>query len=579
MKRFLFSFLLALSLITFAPHLWAEPPKDLITAQIGEGGYVQFFEDRGTIGFMDPMLYTEGWQQDGFTASSDDSRFAYAASLKGGGSIGLQYKIKAVKSKLYVHMVMTAIEQVTLIAARVTIELPYSDWEKSPYQLGEIQGEIPEEKSSKIVIATADSGDLSLSPATGHDGLTIKAESSPLSCLLQDSRQWGNFLSAIFTHGEPSDKPWVWKKGEVKDFDITLTFNGEIKVNYFNSFEPQRPFPYKEREVTFVNPQAGVTLSGTLTLPQGKGPFPAVVLVSGSGPNNRDEGYYDRHPFLVIADALARRGIAALRYDKRGVGKSSGEFKGAVTRDFEKDALTGIAYLRGLPEIIPQKVGMAGHSEGGLITSMAAAESKDVAFAVLMAGPGIKGDKRFGLQARYAAIGEGADPKVIETIVNLNRGMIQIIRSDKDKNWTRRQLDDLFNRSYSGLSDAEKQKFDQILSTWGTEESVKEMVMTPWYRQLADSDPQAYLRKVQCPILAMNGDKDMEEVYPDGMNGIEEALKEGGNRDFTLKMFPGMNHMFQKCKTGTPLDYPAIRETVAPEVLDYMTDWIVKHTQ
>jgi len=328
-----------------------------------------------------------------------------------------------------------------------------------------------------------------------------------------------------------------------------------------------------------VNPQAGVTLSGTLTLPQGKGPFPAVVLVSGSGPNNRDEGYYDRHPFLVIADALARRGIAALRYDKRGVGKSSGEFKGAVTRDFEKDALTGIAYLRGLPEIIPQKVGMAGHSEGGLITSMAAAESKDVAFAVLMAGPGIKGDKRFGLQARYAAIGEGADPKVIETIVNLNRGMIQIIRSDKDKNWTRRQLDDLFNRSYSGLSDAEKQKFDQILSTWGTEESVKEMVMTPWYRQLADSDPQAYLRKVQCPILAMNGDKDMEEVYPDGMNGIEEALKEGGNRDFTLKMFPGMNHMFQKCKTGTPLDYPAIRETVAPEVLDYMTDWIVKHTQ
>jgi dienelactone hydrolase len=577
MKKLLFGFLLVVFFIPFAFPLWAEPIASPVTVEAGEDNLVHFFDDQGSIGSMYPVVFTEGWQPHDFTASSNDSRFTHMAFLKGGGSIGLQYKLKTVKSKLYVHMAMTALEPVSLIAARVTVELPYSDWEKSPYQLGKIQGEIPEEKSSKIVIAKDNSGNYFLGPATG--GLTLRTTSSELSCLLQDSRQWGNLLSIIFTHGEPSDKPWVLKTGEVKDFDITLSFNRKIKMISHSPFEPQRPFPYREREVTFVNPQAGVTLSGILTLPEGKGPFPAVVLVSGSGPNNRDEGYYDRHPFLVVADALARRGIAALRYDKRGVGKSSGEFKGAVTRDFEKDALAGIAYLRGLPEIIPQKVGMAGHSEGGLITSMAAAESKDVAFAVLMAGPGIKGDKRFALQVRYAAKGEGGDTKVVEAIANLSRGMIQIIRSDKDKNWTRQQLDDLFNRSYSGLSDAEKQKFDQILSTWGTEESVKEMVMTPWYRQLVDSDPQAYLQKVQCPILAMNGDKDMEEVYPDGMNGIAEALKEGGNRDYTLKLFPGMNHMFQICKTGTPLDYPEIRETVAPEVLDYMTDWIVKHTK
>jgi uncharacterized protein len=577
MKKLLFGFLLVVFFIPFAFPLWAEPIASPVTVEAGEDNLVHFFDDQGSIGSMYPVVFTEGWQPHDFTASSNDSRFTHMAFLKGGGSIGLQYKLKTVKSKLYVHMAMTALESVSLIAARVTVELPYSDWEKSPYQLGKIQGEIPEEKSSKIVIAKDNSGNYFLGPATG--GLTLRTTSSELSCLLQDSRQWGNLLSIIFTHGEPSDKPWVLKTGEVKDFDITLSFNRKIKMISHSPFEPQRPFPYREREVTFVNPQAGVTLSGILTLPEGKGPFPAVVLVSGSGPNNRDEGYYDRHPFLVVADALARRGIAALRYDKRGVGKSSGEFKGAVTRDFEKDALAGIAYLRGLPEIIPQKVGMAGHSEGGLITSMAAAESKDVAFAVLMAGPGIKGDKRFALQVRYAAKGEGGDTKVVEAIANLSRGMIQIIRSDKDKNWTRQQLDDLFNRSYSGLSDAEKQKFDQILSTWGTKESVKEMVMTPWYRQLVDSDPQAYLRKVQCPILAMNGDKDMEEVYPDGMNGIAEALKEGGNWDYTLKLFPDMNHMFQKCKTGTPLDYPEIRETVAPEVLDYMTDWIVKHTK
>lgn len=346
-----------------------------------------------------------------------------------------------------------------------------------------------------------------------------------------------------------------------------------------NPFEPQRPFPYQEREVTFVNAQAGVTLSGTLTLPEGKGPFPAVVLVAGSGPNNRDCHYYDRHPFLVIADALARRGVAALRYDKRGVGKSSGDFKSAVTQDFEKDALAGLDYLRGLPEIIPQKVGMIGHSEGGLIVPMAAAESKDVAFAVLMAGPGLKGDKRFDLQVRYAAQGEGGDPRVVETMVNLGREAIQTIRSDKDKVWVRQRLDDLFNQGYSRLNAAEKQKFDEVLGIWGTKESVKEMIMTPWYRQLVDSDPQEYLRKVQCPILAMNGDKDMQEVYPYGMKGIEEALKEGGNRDYTLQMFPSLNHMFQKCKTGTPLDYPEIRETVAPEVLDYMTGWILKRTR
>jgi pimeloyl-ACP methyl ester carboxylesterase len=346
-----------------------------------------------------------------------------------------------------------------------------------------------------------------------------------------------------------------------------------------NPYEPKRPFPYMERDVAFVNTQAGVTLSGTLTLPEGKGPFPAVVLVAGSGPNNRDCRYYDRHPFLVIADALARRGIAALRYDKRGVGKSSGDFKSAVTVDFEKDALAGVEYLRGLSEIIPKKVGMVGHSEGGLIASIAGAESNDVAFIVLMAGPGLKGDKRFDLQVRYVAKGEGGDPKVVETLVDLSRIAIQIIRSNKDKNWTRQRLDDLFNKSFSGLSEVEKQKFDQILGTWGTEESVKELVMTSWYRKLVDSDPQKYLRKVQCPVLAMNGNKDMQEVYPDGLNGVGKALKEGGNRDFTLKMFPNMNHMFQKCETGTPLDYPAIKETVAPEVLDYMTDWILKHTQ
>jgi hypothetical protein len=346
-----------------------------------------------------------------------------------------------------------------------------------------------------------------------------------------------------------------------------------------NKFEPKRPYPYQEREVTFVNAQAGVTLSGTLTLPEGRGPFPAVVLVAGTGPNDRDVNYYDRHPFLVVADALSRRGIATLRYDKRGVKKSTGDFKSAITSDFEKDALAAVKYLRGLPEINPQKVGMVGHSEGGLIVSMAAAESKNLAFGVLMAGPGLKGDKRFELQVHYAAEHEGADPKVVETMVNLNQRAIQIVRSDKDKKWTRQRLDDLFVQGYSGLTDAEIKKFEEVLAIWGTEKTVKDIFMTSWYRQLVDSDPQVYLRKVQCPILAMNGDRDMNEVFPDGMNGIGKALKEAGNRDFTLKVFAGLNHMFQKCETGTPLDYPAIRETVAPEVLDYMTDWILKQTR
>lgn len=343
---------------------------------------------------------------------------------------------------------------------------------------------------------------------------------------------------------------------------VTLLVSSTLRANTPMALDHQRP-------VTFFNHQAGVTLVGVLTLPQGGGPFPAVIQVAGSGsyplgPNQ-----------LLMADAFAKKGIAALCYDKRGCGKSSGDYDSAHTTDFEKDAMAGFEFLRGLPEINPRKVGIIGHSEGGLIAPMAAAECPDVAFIVLLAGPGLAGDKRWTLQTVHIALSEGADAKVVQDIKDMAGEAFSMLETQKDDQKAKERLDDILRKGYARLNEVEKGQLREALEADNI--TLDERMVKPWYRLLLQWDPAENLRKVKCPVLALNGDKDVAVVYPENLDAIGKALKEGHNQDYTLKVFPGLNHLFRHCQTGSPLEDIGNQPTIAPEVIQFMGDWILKH--
>jgi fermentation-respiration switch protein FrsA (DUF1100 family) len=297
--------------------------------------------------------------------------------------------------------------------------------------------------------------------------------------------------------------------------------------------EPQKPYPYIEEEVVFENRKAGIKLAGTLTLPDSKSVFPAVVLISGSGAQNRDEELMGHKPFLVIADYLTRNGIAVLRYDDRGTAASEGDFNKSTSFDFSKDAEAAVNYLLTRKDINHRKIGLIGHSEGGMIASMIAADSKDVAFIVLLAGTGIPGDQLLLLQQELIARASGADENAIQKSKEINRNAFETVK---------------------------KSSVNQIT--------------TPWMQYFLKYDPASALEKVKCPVLAINGDKDLQVPATINLEAISKALSKGGNKKVTIKELKGLNHLFQECQTGLPTEYATIEQTFSPLALEEMLKWL-----
>jgi len=331
--------------------------------------------------------------------------------------------------------------------------------------------------------------------------------------------------------------------------------------------EPMKPFPYKEEEVTFENNRDKITLAGTLTVPQGKGPFPAVILISGSGPQNRNEELFGHKPFLVLADYLTRRGIAVLRFDDRGTGQSSGNFNDATTADFATDVLAALAYLKTRQEIDPAKTGLIGHSEGGMVAPMVAARSKQVAFIILLAGPGIGMDQivlyQIGRQLKML----GKSDEQIQAEIRFRKKIFETMAVAKDTVLAAAKI----RKAYADLPEAERN-----LLSW-TPEQLDGMIRTfsnPWWRFCLSYQPTKTLRKVQCPVLALNGSKDTQVQADPNLDAISKALREGKCKSYTIKKIDGLNHLFQKCKTGDGLEYRSIEETINPEVLEVIAQWI-----
>jgi pimeloyl-ACP methyl ester carboxylesterase len=323
---------------------------------------------------------------------------------------------------------------------------------------------------------------------------------------------------------------------------------------------PVKPYPYREEEISYTNPAAKIELAATLTVPPGKGPFPAVLLMSGSGPHDRDETLMGHKPFLVLADYLTRKGIVVLRADKRGVGKSTGDYSKAVMADFAADGEAGVAYLKTRAEVNPRKIGLVGHSEGGIEGPMAAVGNPDVAFVVMMAGPGVRGDELLAEQVQLIEKAAGKSQAEVDKDLAIQKEILALVEKDKDDAALEKDL-----RVVMAGKVPEAQMGMQI-----------KLVSSPWFRGLLDYDPVPALSKMTCPVLAINGEKDLQVPPDTNLPPIRKALAAGGNQNFEVVELPGLNHLFQTAKTGGIGEYGEIEETMSPVALEKVASWILK---
>ncbi|MBK8392451.1 MAG: alpha/beta hydrolase [Saprospiraceae bacterium] len=352
---------------------------------------------------------------------------------------------------------------------------------------------------------------------------------------------------------------------------LTLS-RGSASKAFNRPQEPKEPFPYLVEEVTFKNLKANnITFGGTLTLPKNVNNPPVAILISGSGGQNRDEELLGHKPFLVIADYLTRKGIAVLRYDDRGIASSEAYvpagFKDNTTLDFALDAEAAFDYLKTRKDAVDiQKIGFIGHSEGGLIAPIVALQRKDVAFCILLAGPGVNGTEVLITQARRNGELSGENPEFIEINEAYTKKIYEIIHAKPEDEKVKlkvlfKELLDKYPGSMEGVT--EKTIDAQIAS-----------LTSDWMRTFMKLEPADYLTKVQCPVLAINGEKDFQVLPKINLPGIEQALKKGKNKDFTIKELPNLNHLFQNSQTGTFSEYGQIEETISPIALELMFNWL-----
>jgi pimeloyl-ACP methyl ester carboxylesterase len=338
--------------------------------------------------------------------------------------------------------------------------------------------------------------------------------------------------------------------------------------------DPQAPFPYKDEEVKFKQWKEGFTLAGTLTVPEGPGPFPALVMVTGSGSQNRDEEIFGHKPFWVMADHLTRNGIAVLRYDDRGVGASGGLASGASTADLAMDARSALNYLLTRSDIDQTRIGILGHSEGGLIAFMLAAEYKDISFIVSLAGPGVDGKTILLEQSDYISRLSG----VSESIREDNRMVMDKVYDLMASNETHQTWGDeviAFTSTYYSSKQSGRYSEEDI------ERSKRKLLASipessyAWMKYFVMSDPTPYFASISCPVLALNGRKDCQVLAEQNINAIKSGLQAAGNKQVTTMILPGLNHLFQTSKTGLPSEYNIIEETFSPNALELISGWIL----
>jgi len=388
-----------------------------------------------------------------------------------------------------------------------------------------------------------------------------KREITPLETIPGPKPGGSSIFKARFANG--LEIPYV-----IENTDGRFYIYAELRRPQY----PIPPIPYVEQEVVFDNPEAKLSFVGTLTVPHGSGPFPGVVLVAGTGAHTRDEVVSLHKIFLVLADGLTRHGMAVLRFDKRGVGLSGGKpFPESTTDDNASDARAAVRFLRIQPGIDPARVGLVGHSEGGIIAPLVAAGNPEVAFIVLLAGTGLPGLEVQVLQDAAGAKAAGADEKTLRATEKLDRAIFPIVVATKDKTEAMKKM----HAAERAILTADERKLLGIPEA-GLPDEAYEGLLTPWFRRFLELDPRPVLEKVTCPVLAINGGKDLQVLADENLAGIERALAKGGNNRVTIKKLPGINHMFQTAPIGSGNEYRNIEETFASAALELISHWILE---
>ncbi|WP_157805331.1 alpha/beta hydrolase family protein [Confluentibacter citreus] len=356
--------------------------------------------------------------------------------------------------------------------------------------------------------------------------------------------------------------------------NITFFFFSLVLVSQSNRpQEPKEPFDYTSEDISFINYTAdSIPLAGTLTLPKNIKNPPVAILISGSGAQNRNEELLGHKPFLVIADYLTKNGIAVLRYDDRGVGESKGDFKTATTFDFATDVEAAIHYLESRNDVNTAKIGLIGHSEGGLISPMVASRNKDIAFIVLLAGPGVNGADILTTQARKAGELAGTPEGFLDENEKLASMIYDIIRTNTDEELIKTKIT-------KALNDYKTNNPMSVLAPYITPVMIEQqlgILKSEWLCNFIRIEPKDYLEKTKCPVLALNGSKDFQVIPDINLEGIKNGLEKAGNKDVTIKELDGLNHLFQTAETGSMQEYSKIEETFSPMALEIIKNWILE---
>jgi uncharacterized protein len=418
-------------------------------------------------------------------------------------------------------------------------------------------------------ISTDPSGTLSAtmdSPQQGAKGIPVQEVKLIQDSLYLNIQAIGGVYAGKVTGPETIDGHW--KQG---GYALPMQLTKGAYEAQRRTQEPAKPYPYQELEVSVENKAAGIRLAGTLTLPQGKGPHPAVILFTGSGAQDRDMTVLGHKPFLVLADHLTRQGIAVLRLDDRGTGKSEGSAVTATTQDFATDAQAAYTFLKGHKEVHAKKIGLLGLSEGALIAAKVAAANKDVAFVVLMAGNGVPGTELVVAQNEAIFSAAGIPDETLQKMLKMRRAQFEVAASGDDVETAAKKISAIEQEATAQFT---AQEIQQLGLSAQSDSLLVTQLSSPWMRYYLTYDPAPTLQKLRMPVLALNGSKDLQVPAAANLAATERALKAGGNKRYTVKELPGLNHLFQTATTGLHTEYASIEETMAPVALETISNWI-----
>lgn len=422
-------------------------------------------------------------------------------------------------------------------------------------------------------IKTEDTVFLSMgSPAQTSEWFPVSKQKRPQDSLLFTIKPMNIVYRGKFN--ESKDQIQGTFKQQLLKKDLTF-------IQTHTVFKPRRPqtppsdnLPYETEEIVFQS-NVNYNFHGTLSFPRGGGKYPAVILITGSGLQDRDETIMEHKPFAVLADTLTREGFVVLRYDDRGWGTNDSLLLNGTSFDFKDDVLAAYRFLQTQPQVIPHKISLIGHSEGGMIAAMVAAEEKNIAAVVMMAGTGVKGEDILISQTQAILASQNVPQNIIEETLAKNKKIYAIITQDIPRAEKEVLLRTLLKNWWDSLS-PEEQKASQT----DQESFIKQLLtqsFSPWMETFIALDPAPFLKKVTQPILVLNGDRDLQ-VLPDlNLPAIEASLQQGGNTRYKIKRYENMNHLFQKCNTCSLDEYTLLEETLNPRVLTDIIRFLKKH--